>query len=95
MLGQGYKSSIINGINGAVEQVYNKRGIKELQFSQWKSVILSHIDFQINKYKNNFQHQKCKLILNNSSVKEVLEKLQHDFVVSPIDKVFNNVSFIC
>ena len=33
--------------------------------------------------------------MNDTSVKEALENLQHNFVVAPIDKTANNVSFIC
>ena len=45
----GAKSTIIDGMHGAVEQLSNKLGINKLQFSEWKNAILSHIDFQINK----------------------------------------------
>ena len=72
----------------------SKLGINELQFSEWKNAILENIDFQINKYKNKFKH-KCKPVLNNITVKEALEKLQHDLVIAPIDKAANNLSFIC
>ena len=47
------------------------------------------------KYKNNSQHQKIIPILNNTSVRKALEKLQHDFVVARIDNATNNVSFTC
>ena len=52
-------------------------------------------NFQINKYKNKFRYQKFNPILNNAFVKEALEKPQHDFVVVPINKAVNNVSFVC
>ena len=54
---------------------------------------LRHINFQINKYRNNFQRQKYKPIYN-TSVKEALEKLHYGFVVVPIDKTANNVFFM-
>ena len=80
-------------MTGAVEQLSDKLGINKLKFSESKNAIRSYSDFQINKYKNNFQHQKCKPTLNNNSVKEALEKLQLNFVVAPIDKTANNVFF--
>lgn len=83
-------------MNGPAEQFPNKLDINKSQFSGGKSEILSHIDFQINKYKNNFQHPKCESILNNNiSVKQALEKLQENTAVSPIDKVASNIFFIC
>ena len=57
-------------MNGVVEQLSSTLGINKLQFSEWKNAILSHIDFQINKYKNKFQQQKCKPIFNDISLKE-------------------------
>ena len=60
-----------------------------------ENTILSHIDFQINKCKHNFHDQKSKPILNNTYVKEALEKMKHNFVVLPFDMAANNVSFIC
>ena len=77
-------------MNGTVEQLSNKLCINKPQFSEWKNAVLSNINFQINKYNNNFQHQKCKPILNNTSVKESFGKLQHDFVVATVDKAANN-----
>ena len=61
-------------MHGAVEELSNTLGINELQLSEWKNAILTYIDFQIKKYKNKFKHQKCKPILNNTSVKEAMEK---------------------
>ena len=61
-------------MHGAVEELSNTLGINELQLSEWKNAILCYIDFQINKYKNKFEHQKCKPILNNTTVKEAMEK---------------------
>ena len=61
-------------------------------FLKCENAILSHIDFQINKYNNNFQYQKCKRILNNISVKEDLENFQ--LLVVSTDKATNNVAFI-
>ena len=57
-------------MNGVVEQLSSTLGINKLQFSEWKNAILSHIDFQINKYKNKFQQQKCKPTFNDISLKE-------------------------
>ena len=74
------KSSIIYGMNGAVEELSNKFG---------------HIDSQINKCKNKLQHQKFRPFLNNTSVKEALEKFQHNFAVATNDNAPNIVSFIC
>ena len=76
------KLSILDEMNGNVEQLSNKLDINKLQFSEWKDAILSHID----KRKVNFEHQKSKSILNNTFIKECLEKLQHDFAVAQIDK---------
>ena len=89
------KSSILDGLNETVEHLSNKYGINKVQFSEWKNEILASIDYQINKYKKKFNHQKPKSILNDITVKEALENLQHNFVVAPIDKAANNVSFIC
>ena len=86
--------SIIYGMSGAVALLCNKRGINKLQFSEWENAILSNVNFQINNYKFNFQHQKCKSVLNNTFIKETLEKLQHDFVVAQFDKAADNLSFI-
>ena len=61
-------------MHGAVEELSNTLGINELQLSEWKNAILSYIDFQINKYKNKFEHQNYKPILNNASIKEAMEK---------------------
>ena len=89
------KSSIIDGLNETVEHLSNKYGLNKVQFSEWKNEILTCIDYQINKYKRKVNHQKPKSILNDITVKEALENLQHNFVVVPIDKAANNVSFIC
>ena len=42
-----------------------------------------------------FPSQKCKPILNDTSVKEPLEKLQHDFAVALIENTVNNLPFLC
>ena len=39
--------------------------------------------------------KKCNPILKNTSVKEDLEKRQHDFEVAPNDKSSNTAFFIC
>ena len=54
---------MIGGLNGAVGQLANELGINKLQFFEWKNAILSHIHFQIYKYKNKFQYEICKPIL--------------------------------
>ena len=82
-------------MNSTVEQLSDKLVISKLQFSKWRNAILCNIDFPINKYKDKFQHKKYKPISINISVKKALEKLQHNFVVAPIDKAVNNISFIC
>ena len=68
------RSLIKDEINGAVEQVSYKLGINKHYFCEWKRSISSHINFQINKYKNKFQHEECKPIVNKTSVNEGLEK---------------------
>ena len=83
-------------MNGPAEQFPNKLGINKSQFSGEKSEILSHTDFQINEYKNNFQHPNYEPISNNNiSVKQALEKLQENTGVSPIDKAASNIFFMC
>ena len=82
-------------MNVAIKQLFIELGINKLQFAQYKNAILSHLNLQINKCKNKFQHPKYKSILNNTSVKEALEKLQHYFLVVQIDRAANKVSFIC
>ena len=52
--------------------------------------------FSGKQWKNNFKHQKSKLILNNPSEREAIEKLQHDKpIVYPlyVKKIFATVPF--
>lgn len=72
------KPSTAHGMNGAIKGLSNKFGINKLQFFEWKNTVLSHINFQINNYKNKLQHKKYKPFLNNTFVKEAFEKFQHN-----------------
>ena len=50
------QSTTTDETNRAVEHLSNKLGINKLQFSEKKNTILSHINFQTNKYNNKFQY---------------------------------------
>lgn len=50
-------STVINGINGAVKQLFNLLAINKLHFSELKNGTPSYIDSEINRYKNKHKHQ--------------------------------------
>ena len=89
------KSSLVNGLEETITALSNKFGITKLAFQEWKSSILQNIDFRISKFKTKFENQNIKPFLKNSTVRTALNDLHNNFVLAPIDKAANNVSFIC
>ena len=73
----------------------DKRKIDTSSLQLWKDKILDILKDKIsslNSFKKKFR--ACPT-LKNSNVLKYLEELQKKFVIAPIDKASNNISFIC
>ena len=89
------KTSLLNGLEDTINTLSDNLGITKSAFLEWKMAILDNIDCRISKLKNKFKHNTVKPFLKDTAVKTALSDLHNNFVLAPIDKAANNVSFIC
>ena len=89
------KCSIQEGVEETINTLSNKHGITKTAFTVWKNAIYNAIDERTEHLKKTFVPKKIKQVLRDSNVANALSDLQNQFVLAPIDKATNNVSFIC
>ena len=83
--------TIQSAIDNYIHKISTANRIEPDKFKKWKSDILSKVKNklrQINSYK-------YFSVLQDEEAKSALKKLQSDFVLTPLDKAGNNVSFVC
>ena len=64
-------------------------------FLEWSSTVLTLVNDKINLLKNKINTKKVKSVFKDHEVKENVAHLKECFDIVPIDKVTNNVAFIC
>ena len=89
------KYSIINGLEDTINTLANKLGQPKAAFDNWKHSIITTIEDRIEQLKKKIVPREIKQTLKDAGVITALNDLQNDFVMAPIDKATNNISFIC
>ena len=87
------KSDIIKGIDDCIDTWSNKSETSKSAFDFWKATISTLIDKRISTLRDKKKYKGS--IFDNEASKRCLAELQSKFVMVPIDKAANNVSFIC
>ena len=64
-------------------------------FEHWKFSLLKLVDNKIEKYSDKIRSKSIKSVFNDPDAKIELKRLKEHFVIVPIDKAANNISFIC
>ena len=89
------KKAIVLELESFIERLSNVKGVSEPYFDNWKHTVLSRIDSKISFFEPKIKNIKIHKVLDNADAKRELKELQEHFVLVPIDKAANNVSFIC
>ena len=88
------KTMVLDSIDLYAEQ-WSKREQVDLKYlSEWKDQIKKFIVECISSLKEKIRSPKQK-ILNDSHVKDALNRLHDDFVLAPTDKAANNLIVAC
>ena len=89
------KESIKSGIEDFIKNISEtkKKGI--YIFEHWKYSLLELVDSKIDKYTDKIKSKSIKSVFNDPDAKAELKRLKENFVIVPIDKAANNISFIC
>ena len=83
--------SIQSALDNYIHKVGHRNNIEVDKFTRWKAHILEKVRDKL----NNMNLYRFYTVLQDREVKIALQKLQEDFVLTPLDKAGNNVSFIC
>ena len=89
------KDVIANGLETFINDMSAKSNVDINTFRPWKDEILQQVEGKITSLKRKMKYKKVNPILERQEVVEYLQDLQSKFVIVPIDKAANNVSFIC
>ena len=89
------KGVIEGGVNTFMEGLSETKRISPMTLLNWKNSIFELVDNRINKYAPKIRSRKAKSVFDDERAKSELKRLQNDFVIVPIDKAANNISFIC
>ena len=88
------KMVIAEALDNFIEQLANKKGVTPEYFGNWKHAILECIDSKILHFLPKVKEERVQ-VLENVDVKNELKTLRDHFILVPIDKASNNISFIC
>ena len=78
-----------------IKQIANIKGPTESYFDNWKFSLLELVEEKIARYSSVVTLKAVHSVFDDPDVKAELNHLKKDFVIVPIDKAANNVSFIC
>ena len=89
------RETIKSGIEDFIKRLSEtkKKGI--YIFEHWKFSLLELVDNKIEKYSDKIRSKSIKSVFNDPDTKAELKRLKEHFVIVPIDKAANNISFIC
>ena len=74
---------------------WSKRERVELKYlSEWKGQLKELVADRMSDLKGHFKSPKCK-VLDQSNVKDILQKLHANYILVPADKAANNVTVVC
>ena len=89
------KEEILKGIRDCVAKLSAKYFVDVSKFDDWFNTISQFIDSKIEPLVNRLDIIEHRSVFKNVTSKKCLEKLQHNYIMVPIDKASNNVAFIC
>ena len=87
--------TIHSGIETFIKNMAEVKRVDETYFDNWKFSLFELVGERITALSNKVVVREIKSVFKDADVKIELDKLHKDFVVVPIDKASNNVSFIC
>ena len=87
--------SIKETLNESISKLSNKHTLPRNTFNQWKETVITLVEEKISQLQQRIQPKEVKPVLEDSIVKQYLCELQNLYIIVPIDKAANNVSFIC
>lgn len=89
------KEAIEVGVQTYCTALLDKFDLQENDIIAWKNEVIGKVDTKIASLKRKMRYVKVKPILERTEVSTYLDSLHSKFVIVPIDKAANNVSFIC
>ena len=89
------KDEIVEGVNSIIIQWSVKYGVDRRLFDQWKADVLELVNKQINDLQKNIKYNKITPSLKQKQVKEALDDIHNQYVITPVDKASGNVAIIC
>ena len=75
-----------------IEKASNKLKLPKEKFTPWKSNLITDLEKAITETKH---IQFSKPVLKDTNALSELNKLKEQFIITPIDKAHQNISFIC
>ena len=89
------KGIVTEEIETFIKTLSNTKRLAPVVFDNWKFSLLDLVNKKVEKYSPSIKQNKSKSIFQDPDAKIELNKLQQHFVIVPIDKAANNISFIC
>ena len=86
---------IEQGLQTYSDTLLSKFDLQENDILAWKNEVLQKVERKTASLKHKVKYHEVKPVLENAEVLEYLQVLQSRFVIVPIDKAANNVSFVC
>ena len=88
------KMVIEEALDSFIEHMASTKGVTPEYFDNWKHTILGCVDSKIVYFSPKIKEERVQ-VLENFDVKNELKTLRDHFILVPIDKASNNISFIC
>ena len=89
------KKALLEDIKRFITKWSNLTGRDESCFSEWKCKLIQLIEDAYHRHRNRIKIQPTRKVLNDEECKKELEELKSKYVMAPIDKASNNISFVC
>ena len=89
------RKSVMEDLNKFITKWSTRTGKDEACFLEWKNKLIEMIDMKYRRLKDKIQVQPVKKVLKIPECSKELDDLQRKYVLVPIDKAANNISFVC
>ena len=89
------KTEIKNSLTKFSSDWCNNKGVPVKCFTQWISIVMGKVNKKIKELRNKFKFSRVKQVLRDPELVSYLSILQEQYVMCPIDKAANNITFTC
>ena len=88
-------SCIKSALKECILKLSNKYWLHENTFIPWKEAIIKLVEEKVTLLQQRIHPREVNPILKDPIVEQYLRHLHNSYIIIPIDKAANNVSFIC